>query len=94
MLSEIVYIIESPKYIVEDFFCTTFYVEIMCLLIQDRESMKYNFYIIDYAFIQQVGYPPEVEKVVEIFDPVDIEIARQNYPDYNFTDENYGFIPL
>ena len=67
---------------------STFYVEVHVFLIFDKESRKYNLYVVGY---EDVEFPIRASFIVENFSKRTIEEAIACFPSYNFTDKNYGF---
>ena len=83
------YVVEQPKYVIVEYFLVSFFEHLQVFLIKNTESKKFNCYVLECFELRP--YCKNAERVVLNFSPVSLEIAQKEFPEYNFTDENYGF---
>lgn len=83
--TEIICHVQNPQYQIQETLYSTFYTETIGLLIFDNVSKKYNFYVIVYE------PNPSAASTVKDGNIQSLEFAQVNFPNYNLTEENYGF---
>lgn len=88
MISEIVYTIEEPRYVIEKYHSETYFLEVLIFLLKDTYTGRYAMYLVDYIVME---YPMDPRKIMQSGMMIDFEKAKKIYPDY-ITDECiYGF---
>ncbi len=80
--------VENQSYQIVDHFATTYIIEIYGFLIFNQNTLKYNLYIID---ISQMKNEFNAVEIIEKFKPLLLNEVIMYFPQYCFTNENYGF---
>lgn len=88
MLSEVVYTIEEPRYVIEQYYSVTYCIEVWIFLLKDTYTGKYAMYCVDYMFMD---YPMDARKIIKSGDMIPFDEAIEIYPDYIIDKNNYGF---
>lgn len=88
MLSEIVYTIEEPRYVIEQYYSTTYFIEVWFFLLKDTYTGRNAIYIVDYITME---YPIDARRIIQTGEELSFEKAKEIYPDYILDENNYGF---
>ncbi len=63
-------------------------VDVNAFLILNTESNKFNYYIVDSVLLDK---EMDAQMINENFFAQPLDIAKKHYPEFNFTESNYGF---